>query len=80
MICDNSAALHFAKELGFQKGARHYHWRYHYVRESVALPEIRFLKVHTDDNLADPFTNALPKRKLTQHARSMRLRLASSFM
>ncbi|GJV64014.1 hypothetical protein Tco_1474842 [Tanacetum coccineum] len=36
--------------------------------------------VHTDDNLADPFTKALPKGKLTQHARSMRLCLASSFM
>nr|GEW12057.1 ribonuclease H-like domain-containing protein [Tanacetum cinerariifolium] len=28
----------------------------------------------------DPFTNALPKGKLTQHARSMRLHLASSFI
>ncbi|GJV45603.1 hypothetical protein Tco_1430139 [Tanacetum coccineum] len=63
-----------------QKGTRHYHRRYHYVRECIALGEIRFLKVHTDDNLADPFTKALPKGKLTQHARSMGLRLASSFM
>ncbi|GJV35928.1 retrotransposon protein, putative, ty1-copia subclass [Tanacetum coccineum] len=61
-------------------GARHYHRRYHYVRESIALGEIRFLKVHTDDNLADPFTKALSKGKLTQHARSMGLRLTSSFM
>ncbi|GKF76709.1 hypothetical protein Tco_0229179, partial [Tanacetum coccineum] len=61
-------------------GARHYHKRYHYVRESVALGEIRFLKVHTYDNLADPFTKALSKGNLTQHARSMGLRLASSFM
>ncbi|GJU78970.1 hypothetical protein Tco_1276040 [Tanacetum coccineum] len=60
-------------------GARHYHRRYHYVRESIALGEIRFLKVHTDDNLADPFTKALSKGKLTQHARSMGLRLTSSF-
>ncbi|GJW90163.1 retrotransposon protein, putative, ty1-copia subclass [Tanacetum coccineum] len=80
MFCDNSVTLHFANELGVQKGARHYHRRYHYVRESIALGEIRFLKVHTYDNLADPFTKALPKGKLTQHARSMRLRLASSFM
>ncbi|GJX26151.1 retrotransposon protein, putative, ty1-copia subclass [Tanacetum coccineum] len=80
MFCDNSAALHFANEPGVQKGARHYHRRYHYVRESIALGEIRFLKVHTDDNLVDPFTKALSKGKLTQHARSMGLRLASSFM
>ncbi|GKD99871.1 hypothetical protein Tco_1387855, partial [Tanacetum coccineum] len=61
-------------------GARHYHRRYHYVRESIALGEIRFLKVHTDDNLADLFTKALSKGKLTQHARSIGLHLASSFM
>ncbi|GJU76707.1 hypothetical protein Tco_1273777 [Tanacetum coccineum] len=80
MFYDNLAALHFANEPRVQKGARHYQRRYHYVRKSIALGEIRFLKVHTDDNLANPFTKALPKEKLTQHDRSMGLRLASSFM
>ncbi|GJW93814.1 retrotransposon protein, putative, ty1-copia subclass [Tanacetum coccineum] len=80
MFCDNSAALLIANEPGVQRGARHYHRRYHYVRECIELGEINLLKVHTDDNLADPFTKALPKGKLTQHARSMGLRLASSFM
>nr|GEX15520.1 hypothetical protein [Tanacetum cinerariifolium] len=80
IFCDNSAALHFANEPGVQRGARHYHRRYHYVRESIALGKIRFLKVHTDDNLADPFAKALSNTKLTQHSRSMGLRLASSFM
>nr|GFA01973.1 hypothetical protein [Tanacetum cinerariifolium] len=36
-------------------------------------------KVHTYDNLADPFTKALAGPKLTRHARSMGLRPASSF-
>ncbi|GJX79002.1 retrotransposon protein, putative, ty1-copia subclass [Tanacetum coccineum] len=80
MFCDNSAALLLANEMGVQMGARHYHRRYYYVRGCIALGEIRFLKVHTYDNLADPFTKALPKGKLTQYARSMGLRLASSFM
>ncbi|GKD56020.1 hypothetical protein Tco_1289407, partial [Tanacetum coccineum] len=52
-----------------------------WIRKFISgLGEIKLLKVHTDDNLADPFTKALPKGKLTQHARSMGLRLASSFM
>ncbi|GJW31080.1 retrotransposon protein, putative, ty1-copia subclass [Tanacetum coccineum] len=80
MFCDNSVALHFANEPGVQRGARYYHRRYHYVRESIALGEIRFLKVHTDDNLADPFTKALSKTKLTQHARSMGLNLATQVL
>ncbi|GJX80897.1 hypothetical protein Tco_0329046 [Tanacetum coccineum] len=77
MFCDNSVALHFANEPGVQKGARHYHRRYHYVHECIVLGEIRFLKVHIDDNLANLFTNALPKVKLTQHARSMGLRVVA---
>nr|GEU94359.1 RNA-directed DNA polymerase, eukaryota [Tanacetum cinerariifolium] len=80
MFCDNSAALHFANELGVQRHPRHYHRRYHYVYESITLGEIRFLKVYTDDNLVDPFTKTVSKGKLTQHARSMGLCLASSFM
>ncbi|GKD79470.1 hypothetical protein Tco_1342091 [Tanacetum coccineum] len=80
MFCDNSTALLIANEPGVQKSAKHYHRRYHYVRECIELGEINLLKVHTDDNLADLFTKALPKGKLTQHARSMRLRLASSVM
>ncbi|GJU91830.1 hypothetical protein Tco_1304253 [Tanacetum coccineum] len=71
MFCDNSAALLIANEPRVQKGTRHYHRRYHYVRECIELGEINFLKVHTDDNLADPFTKALPKGKITQHARSI---------
>ncbi|GKF15363.1 hypothetical protein Tco_0056825 [Tanacetum coccineum] len=42
--------------------------------------EVTFLKVHIDGDLADPFTKALSNTKLTQHARSMGLHLASSFM
>nr|GEU67251.1 hypothetical protein [Tanacetum cinerariifolium] len=57
MFCDNSAALLIARELGVQMGTRHYH-------------RSNLLRVHTDDNLAYPFMKALPKGKLTQHARN----------
>ncbi|GKC99985.1 retrotransposon protein, putative, ty1-copia subclass, partial [Tanacetum coccineum] len=80
MFCDNSAALLIANEPGVQRGARHYHRRYHYVGECIELGEINLIKVHTDDNLANLFTKALSKGKLTQHARSMGLHLGSSFM
>nr|GEX26080.1 hypothetical protein [Tanacetum cinerariifolium] len=80
MLCDNSAALLIANEPRVQKGVIHYHRRYHYVRECIELGEINLLKVHTYNNLTYPFTKVLPKVKLTQHARSIRLRLASSLM
>nr|GEV74637.1 hypothetical protein [Tanacetum cinerariifolium] len=70
MFYDNSAALLNDNEPRVQKGDRHYHRRYHYVRECIELGEINLLKVHTDNNLANLFTKALPQGKLTQHARS----------
>nr|GEU40964.1 hypothetical protein [Tanacetum cinerariifolium] len=78
--CDNSAAIIMAKELGIQKGARHFKRKYHYVRECIKTGEIDIVKVHIDDNLANSFTMALVDPKLTQHARSMGLCHASSFM
>nr|GEW67764.1 hypothetical protein [Tanacetum cinerariifolium] len=80
MNCDNSAAIIMAKELGIQKGARHFKRKYHYVRKCIETGEIDIVKVHTDDNLADPFMKALACPKLTRHAKSMGLRPASSFM
>ncbi|GKD57529.1 hypothetical protein Tco_1290916, partial [Tanacetum coccineum] len=56
MNCDNSAAIIMAKESGIQKGARHFKRKYHYVRECIETGEIDIAKVHTYDNLADPFT------------------------
>ncbi|GKB52694.1 hypothetical protein Tco_0903447 [Tanacetum coccineum] len=79
MNCDNSAAIIIAKESGIQKGARHFQRKYHYVCECIKTGEIDIVKVHTDENLADPFTKALAGPKLTRHARSMGLRPASSF-
>nr|GEU75336.1 putative retrotransposon protein [Tanacetum cinerariifolium] len=80
VLCDNSVGLLIANKPRVQKGARHYYRRYHYVHECIKLGEINILKVNTDDNLADPFTKALSKGKLTQHARSIGLCLATSFM
>nr|GFA32306.1 hypothetical protein [Tanacetum cinerariifolium] len=78
--CDNTAAISMAKEPGIMKGARHFQRKFHYVRECVETGKIEMVKVHTDDNLADPFTKALAGPKLTRHARSMSLHPASSFM
>nr|GFA96506.1 hypothetical protein [Tanacetum cinerariifolium] len=63
-----------------KKGARHFLRRYHYVREQVKTGEIKLIKVHTDDNLADPFTKALPRGMVIDHATAIELQFASSFM
>ncbi|GJY53755.1 hypothetical protein Tco_0445419 [Tanacetum coccineum] len=53
--------------------------RYHYVRKCIALHEIRFLKVHKDDNLADPLTKVDLNGRLTAHVGAWDFVLASSF-
>nr|GFB49443.1 retrotransposon protein, putative, Ty1-copia subclass [Tanacetum cinerariifolium] len=50
-----------------------------YVAASEAAMEA-LIKVHTDDNLADPFTKALPRGMVIDHAKGIGLQLASSFM
>nr|GEV33751.1 retrotransposon protein, putative, Ty1-copia subclass [Tanacetum cinerariifolium] len=78
--CDNSIAIIMAKESRIQKYARHFKRKYQYVRECIETGKIDIVKVHTNDNLVDPFTKDLASPKLTRHARSMGLRPASSFM
>nr|GEW27556.1 hypothetical protein [Tanacetum cinerariifolium] len=80
MNCDNSAAIIMAKESGIQKGAKQFKTKYHYVCECIETGEINIVKVYTRDNLDDLCMKALAGPKLTQQAKSMGLRLASSFM
>nr|GFC85932.1 retrovirus-related Pol polyprotein from transposon TNT 1-94 [Tanacetum cinerariifolium] len=59
MYCDNTRANAIANESGITKGARHFRVKVHYLREVIEVGDIKLEKVHTDDNLADPFTKAL---------------------
>ncbi|GKB23554.1 retrotransposon protein, putative, ty1-copia subclass [Tanacetum coccineum] len=80
MYCDNTGAITIADEPGVQRGAKHFRRKYHFIREAIQEGDIRILKVHTDDNLADPFTKPMPCTKHVEHARSIGLRPAGSFM
>nr|GFA12607.1 hypothetical protein [Tanacetum cinerariifolium] len=77
---DNYAAIIMAKELGIEKGARHFKRKYHYVHECIETGKIDIVKVHTNDNLADLFMKALAGPTLTRQPKSMGLRPASNFM
>ncbi|GJW88505.1 hypothetical protein Tco_0163845 [Tanacetum coccineum] len=63
MYCDNTRPITIANDSGTTKGARHYRVKVHYLREVIEFGDIEIEKVHTDDNLADPFTKALPFSK-----------------
>nr|GEV55618.1 hypothetical protein [Tanacetum cinerariifolium] len=58
----------------------HFRAKVHYLREVIEYGDIKLEKVHTDHNLADPFTKALPFPKHSEHARNIGMLPASSLM
>nr|GEX67763.1 hypothetical protein [Tanacetum cinerariifolium] len=80
MYCDNTGAIVITNELGITKGARHFRAKVHYLREVIVYGDVKLEKVHTYDNLADPFTKALAFPKHSEHTRNIRMLPASSLM
>ncbi|GJT24877.1 hypothetical protein Tco_0894814 [Tanacetum coccineum] len=80
MYCDNTGAITIANESGITKGARHFRAKFHYLREVIEYDDIKLEKVHTDDNLADPFTKALAFPKHSEHTMNIGMLRASSLM
>lgn len=63
---DNQSAIRLIKNPEFHKRTKHIDIKHHYVRETVESGEISVEYVPTDQQLADIFTKALPKRQF-QH-------------
>ncbi|GJY45718.1 retrotransposon protein, putative, ty1-copia subclass [Tanacetum coccineum] len=80
MYCDNTGAIAIANESGITKGARHFRAKVHYSAKLLNLCDKSYKKVHTDDNLADPFTKALAFPKHSEHTRNIGMLPASSLM
>nr|GEU48673.1 hypothetical protein [Tanacetum cinerariifolium] len=80
MCCDNTGAIDIANESGITKCARHFRAKVHYLREVIEYGDVKLEKVHTDDNLADPFTKALAFPKHSEHTRNIRMLPASSLI
>ncbi|GKE07934.1 hypothetical protein Tco_1411485 [Tanacetum coccineum] len=80
ILCDNAPAISIANASGIMRSARHYQRKYHYVHEVFQPGEIVLKKVHTDDNLADPFTKLIPYNKHFEHAMVIDVCPANSLM
>ncbi|GJW67457.1 hypothetical protein Tco_0121881 [Tanacetum coccineum] len=68
MPCDNEPALAIAEDPEILKGARNFQRKYQYIHEVIQRGEIVHKKVHTDDNIADPFTKPMSLNKHFEHA------------
>nr|GEZ95912.1 hypothetical protein [Tanacetum cinerariifolium] len=60
--------------------ARHFRAKVNYLREVIEYGDVKLEKVHTDDNLADPFTKALAFPKHSEHTRNIGMLPDSSLM
>nr|GEZ81456.1 hypothetical protein [Tanacetum cinerariifolium] len=70
----------YSNESGITKGARHFRAKVYYLCEVIEYGDVKLEKVHTDDNLADPFTKALTFPKHSEHTRNIGMLPASSLM
>ncbi|GJW63537.1 retrotransposon protein, putative, ty1-copia subclass [Tanacetum coccineum] len=80
MLCDNKPALVIARDLAILKGAIHFQRKYHYIRKVIQRYEIVLKKVHTDDNVAYPFTKPMSFNKHFERAMKIGIVNASSLM
>nr|GEV74566.1 retrotransposon protein, putative, Ty1-copia subclass [Tanacetum cinerariifolium] len=80
IYCDNTGAITIANESRITKGARHFRAKDHYLREVIEYGDVKLEKVHTDDNLDDPFTKALAFPKHSEHTKNIGMLSASSLM
>ncbi|GKA63360.1 retrotransposon protein, putative, ty1-copia subclass [Tanacetum coccineum] len=80
ILCDNMPAIEITNDPGIMRGARHNQKKYHYNRKVVQNGEIVLKKVHTDDNLVDPFIKQMPYNKHFEHSMAIDVCPASSLM
>ena len=74
LYCDNTGAVAQAKEPRAHHKSKHILRRFHLVREIVERQEVCIKRVETNNNIADPFTKALPQWKFDRHLDYMGLR------
>ncbi|GKA55718.1 retrotransposon protein, putative, ty1-copia subclass [Tanacetum coccineum] len=80
MLCDNEPALAITSDPGILKETRHFQRKYHYIHDVIQEVEIVLKKVHTDDNVVDPFTKSMSFNKHFEHAIAIGIVLAGSLM
>nr|GEV41789.1 hypothetical protein [Tanacetum cinerariifolium] len=71
MLYDNEPALAIVSNPRILKGANHFKRKYHYICKVIQEGEIVLKKVHTNENIAAPFTKPMPFNKHFEHAMSI---------
>ena len=75
LFCNNSGAVAQSKNPRNYKKGKHIKRKYHIIQDIIARGDIVVTKIESANNLADPFTKALPQRIFKSHLEGMRVKL-----
>ena len=75
LFCDNSGVVAQSKDPWNHKKGKHIERKYHIIQDIVALGDVVIAKIDSANNLANPFTKALPQRTFESHLEGMGVRL-----
>ena len=74
-FCDNSGVVAQSKDPRNHKKGKHTERKYQIIRDIVACGDVVVAKIESANNLADPFTKALPQRTFESHLEGMGVKL-----
>ena len=74
LFCDNSGAVAQSKDSRNHKKGKHIKRKYHIIRDIIARGDVVVAKIESANNLADPFTKALPQKTFKSHLEGMGVR------
>ena len=75
LLCDNSGVVAQSKDPRNHKKGKHIERKYHIIRDIVAQGDVVVAKIDSTNNLAYPFTKALPQTTFESYLEGMGVRL-----
>ena len=67
LFCDNSGVVAQSNDPRSHKKGKHIERKYHIIRDIVAQGDVVVAKIDSANNLANPFTKALPQWTFKSH-------------
>jgi hypothetical protein len=65
--CDNNGAIANVVELRTHKRTKHIERRFHLIRDIIHRSDVEITKIASANNVAEPFTEALPQKVFEKH-------------
>ena len=75
LFFDNSGVVVQSKDPRNHKKGKHIERKYHIIKDIIARGDVVVAKIESANNLADPFTKALPQKTFESHLEGMGVRL-----